>query len=124
MNSKVLPYYDSASGIFYKNYFGDILLENIISSWEEIIKQKLIPNHVNKFIINYKEAKILFSPDKAKEIANFYKNNDTIFAKSKIAMVMETPDQIVFPHLVELESVNFTVRAFYTLEAAKYWLQE
>ena len=41
MNSKVLPYYDSASGIFYKNYFGDILLENIISSWEEIIKQKL-----------------------------------------------------------------------------------
>jgi hypothetical protein len=123
MENKITSYYDSKTGIFYKNYVGDVFFEDLFNSWEEVIQKKLIPKNVKKFIINYKKAKITFVFEKAVDIANFYKKHDDIFGNSKIAMVMETPDQVVFPHLVELENVTFTVKTFYTLEAAIRWLE-
>ena len=124
MENKVKSFYDAVTGIFYKNYYGNIEIEDLVASWEEVINQGLIPDNVKKFVINYKKATILFPPKYAVDIANFYKKHDDIFAKSRIAMVMETPKQVVFPRLVEDENVNFTIRTFYTMEAAVEWLME
>ena len=110
--------------IFYKNYYGEISFEDLVASWEEVINQKLIPDNVKRFVINYKEATILFPPKHTKDIANFYNLHNDIFAQSKIAMVMETPNQVVFPQLIQEEDINFTVRTFYTSEAAVEWLME
>ncbi len=124
MENKIKSFYDAVTGIFYKNYYGNIELEDLVTSWLEVINQGLIPENVKKFVINYKEATIQFSPKYAVDIADFYKKHDDIFAKSRIAMVMETPKQVVFPRLVEDENVNFTIRTFYTMEAAVEWLLE
>lgn len=124
MEFDVRYYYDSDTGIFTKYYFGKIQINDVFNSWENLLKKKIIPEHVKKFIINYKEATITFKSEKVDDIAHFYKKHDNVFANSKIAMVMETPDQVVFPHLMEFRKINFQIKAFYTMEAAKKWLQD
>lgn len=122
MEDKIQYYYDSDNKLFHKNYFGKISLDDVINSWEKIIRDKAIPENTKRFIVNYKEAKILYQPKDAVFIANFYKRHDYIFAKSKVAAIMVTPDQTVFTHLLQLENVNFEIESFYTEEAARKWI--
>lgn len=124
MENLVRSYFDQETRIFYKIYTGVIKIDDVFESWEESIRISEIPAGTKRFLISYKDARISFASSKAHDIADFYKRNDHIFGISKIAMVMETPDQIVFPYLVEMEKVNFKVRSFYTMEAAIYWLME
>lgn len=122
MEDKIQYYYDSANKIFYKKYFGEISLDDVINSWESLIRDKTIPENTKRFIVNYKEAKILYQPKDAVFIANFYKKHDEIFAKSKVAAIMVTPDQTVFTHLLQLENVDFKIESFYTKDAAEKWV--
>lgn len=122
MEDKIQYHYDSDNKIFHKNYFGEISLDHVINSWESLIRDKTIPENTKRFIVNYKEAKILYQPKDAVFIANFYKKHDEIFAKSKVAAIMVTPDQTVFTHLLQLENVDFKIETFYTQEAAKKWM--
>jgi len=121
MEQKIEHHYDPENQIFHKNYHGEISLEDVINSWEELIREK-IPENTKRFIVSYKEAKILYQPRDAVFIANFYKRHDEIFAGSKIAAIMVTPDQAVFTHLLQLENVNFKIESFYTQEAAVRWV--
>lgn len=122
MEQKIEHHYDPENQIFHKNYHGEISLEDVIDSWEKLIREKIIPENTKRFIISYKEAKILYQPRDAVFIANFYKKHDRIFARSKIAAIMVTPDQTVFTHLLQLENVDFEIESFYTPEAAKKWV--
>ena len=122
MEDKIQYHYDSDNKIFYKNYFGEISLDDVINSWERLIRDKTIPEDTKRFIVNYKEAKILYQPKDAVFIANFYKKHNEIFAKSKVAAIMVTPDQTVFTHLLQLENINFEIESFYTQDAAKKWI--
>ena len=122
MEDKIQYYYDSEKKLFHKNYFGEITLEDVINSWEKLIREKAIPENTKRFLVNYKEAKILYKPRDAVFIANLYKRHEEYFDKSKIAAIMVTPDQTVFTHLLQLENVNFEIKSFYTQEAALKWI--
>jgi len=122
MEDKIQYHYDSEKKLFHKNYFGEITLEDVINSWEKLIREKAIPENTKRFLVNYKEAKILYKPRDAVFIANFYKKHDEYFAKSKIAAIMVTPDQTVFTHLLQFENVNFEIESFYTRQAALKWV--
>ncbi len=121
MEQKIEYHYDPENQIFYKSYRGEISLEDVINSWEELIREKIIPENTKRFIVSYKKAKILYKPRDAVFIANFYKQHDDLFAHSKIAAIMVTPDQTVFTHLLQLENVEFEIESFYTQEAAVRW---
>ena len=122
MEQKIEHYYDSENQLFYKTYHGEINLEDVIDSWEELIRDKIIPENTKRFIVSYKEAKILYQPRDAVFIANFYKKHNEIFAKSKIAAIMVTPDQTVYTHLLQIENVNFEIESFYTQQGALKWV--
>jgi hypothetical protein len=101
-----------------------VLLEDIFKTWKKVIQNKEIPDNVKRFVISYKNAIINFPSEAVSEIARFYNQNVEIFNGVKIAMLMESPDQVVFPHLMEKEKVSFKINVFYTLEAAFRWLNE
>lgn len=122
MKDKVQYFYDSEKQIFYKNYFDEISLSDVINSWKKLIKDAAIPKNTKRFIVSYKEARILYQPKDAVFIADFYKKHSEIFDDSKIAAIMTTPNQTVFTHLLQLENVNFEIESFYTHEAATKWL--
>lgn len=122
MEGKIEHRYNQEKCIFFKVYTGDISFENLITSWEEVIKNKRIPSGVKKFLIDYRKANILFDHKKAKDIADFYNRHNDIFGRSKITLVMIKPEHVIFPMIVESEGVNFDLKPFYTLEAATKWL--
>ncbi len=122
MEKKIEYKLDAPQGIFFKYYYGDIYFKDLELSWEDIIKKKLIPSTIKKFILDYRQANIRFDASKAATIARFYVTHDQIFSHSKIALIMEKPEQVVFPMLVEAEGENFAVKPFYTIEAALEWL--
>ena len=89
---------------------------------EAIIMKKIIPSDIKKFILDYRGANIMYGPEKSKDIAKFYAMHDKVFGKSKIALVMDKPEQVVFPMLVETEGVNFMLHPFFSIEAALEWV--
>jgi len=110
--------------ILYKKYFGEISLEDVFSSWKNIIEENQIPNTINKFLLDYREASLMFTIDSIEEIVNFYREHDAVFEDSKIALLMETPEQVVFPYLLKYERPSLSIKAFYTYEAALSWLKQ
>ncbi len=122
MSPEVKSYYDSERGIYFKHYSGEVYIEDVFKTWEEKIRNDISGRGIKKFVVDYKKASIKFPSGRATDIADFYKKHDDVFRDSKIAMVMESPDQVVFPHLVEMQNVSFIIRTFYTMEAALQWL--
>lgn len=122
MEPKFLTRFDNYTGIFIKEYFGEITIKDLICSWEDIIQKSLIPPNTKRFLISYKEATISFSTKHITEIANLYKEHDAIFGGAKIAMVMDTPEKVVFPNLMLTQDINFMLNMFNSMGAAIDWL--
>lgn len=114
--------YDAATGIFYKFYSGSVEFDDIVHSWNEIIENGLIPEKTHKFLLDYSKANYVSGPETARKIAQFYKQNQRIFSGAKIALIMQRPNQVIFPILVDAECAFMSVKPFYTLDAARNWL--
>lgn len=124
MSSKMDYQYDDETGIFYKFYYGNIYLTDLMLSWEYIIKKKAIPQFTKKFILDYRKGVLIAGPDAVKNIAELYTKYDHIFSGSKVALIMEEPDQVIFPILVNEEQSLVKFKPFYTVEAAIEWLDQ
>ncbi len=122
MGYKVEFKFDKEKSIFFKVYSGDIYFDDFRSSWENAIKNNLISPGVKNFIIDYKDATIMFDHSRVKDIVIFYTKYNDIFSNSKIALIMVKPEHVIFPMMVESEGVNFMVKPFYTVEGALKWL--
>ena len=61
--------------------------------------------------------------EELKQLLNFFKQNSHIFKKLKLAVVMTTPKNTVFPVLAQNIS-NFNIKVFSTIKAAEDWIKE
>ena len=124
MSQNIRHRYDPATHIFYKYYQGKIDINTLMSSWENIISKKLIPVNTKRFLLDYSAGYFTGGPDATSEIASFYLKHDEIFGGAKVALIMQDPDQVIFPILVNEEQSRIRFRPFYTLECALEWLTE
>jgi len=123
MNGTVTYKFDTTKQIFYKKYAGIITLDFLFKSWRNIIENNEIKAGTKRFLVDYIEAKIQFEAKKALDIGAFYMNYPAIFEDSKVALVMQKPEHVVFPMMMmEQQLINFEIQVFYTVEAAKAWL--
>lgn len=121
---KIDYYYDPATKIFYKHYFGEIYLEDVLSSWEHILNKNKIPKNTKKFILDYRKGTLIATPEAAGHIADMYENHETIFGGARVAMIMDRPDQVIFPLLVNMEQSIVEFKPFFSLESAIGWLDD
>lgn len=124
MNFGIKCHYDPETAIFYKHYSGNILLKDILDSWNEILKNNLVPKDTRRFIIDYTKANIIAPPEASRSIAAFYSTHPETFTGARIALIMQTPDLVVFPILVNEEQSIAQFSPFYTTKAAVRWLTE
>ncbi|RZT97572.1 hypothetical protein EV201_2245 [Ancylomarina subtilis] len=122
MNDKFKFEFDSETSILYKNYYGLITVEDIISSWEQAINNKLIPNHVKGFILDFRKSTFDFEVSRYIEISNFYKKYLHVFGGSKIALITVDPKDLVIPVLFQAKEDGYKSKPFSTLEAARDWI--
>ena len=122
MGDKIKYRFDESTGIMYKYYSGTITLNDIISSWDDAISEKIIPENTKGFILDYTKANFDIEVDKASEVANYYRRHLDIFRSKKIAIITQTPSDIVIPIMVEKKDSGYSSHPFYTLEAAIDWV--
>ena len=108
--------------VVVKYYYGPITLQDIFLSWKHAFDHKLIPDGTKGFILDYRGGTIDVSIDEYEAIPEFYKRHLDVFGNSKIAVLTESPSDIVIPNLVATKDEGFTSRPFSTLEAAYKWV--
>lgn len=114
--------FNSKTRILFKYYYGLITIEDIIYSWNYAFENKLIPNEVKGFILDYREASFLISINERDEIPGFYKKHHEIFNNCKIAILTVNPKDIVIPILVKKKDDGYKSEAFSTVESAIEWI--
>ena len=122
--TKINYKYDAATQIFYKYYKGLIDIEDLKSSWLELIDKGLIPSKTKRFLLDYTKATYITTPNSADDILKFYNANKQVFLGAKIALIMQDPDQVVLPILVDQVSSFASFKPFYTANAAIDWLRK
>lgn len=114
--------YDEARRIFYKIYSGDIYFHDLVDTWNEMIGQNLIPEDTCRFVLDYSNATFISSPSGVDDICKFFRAYNHVFAHSRLALIMQKPDQVILPILVNNELTSISVKPFYTLEAGTRWV--
>jgi len=114
--------FDREKGILFKYYFGSISIEDIESSWEYAFKNNIIPENTRRFLLDYRKATMGFSPKEYKKIPLFYQRNIKFFRNAKVAIITDSPKDIVIPELVKLKDSGYISMPFSTLEGALQWL--
>lgn len=122
MEKKYSYKYDSKSGIMFKNYYGLITMKDIYSSWDDAIKNKLIPEGTRRFVLDYREATFDFKISESPKIAEYYKAHLEVFQNCKFAIVAQKPKDVVVPAIVETHDDGYLSKPFYTKEAAINWV--
>lgn len=114
--------FDKSLGIVFKTYHGPISIEDITHSWKYAFENKLIPDSIKGFILDYRDANFNLKVGEHDEIAIFYKKHLNVFGNLKIAILTENPRDIVIPMLVENKDDGYQSKAFSTLQAATNWV--
>lgn len=118
------PYkYDDVYGnrLLIRTYYGDIFLNDVINSWDNIINQGVIQPETKGVLIDYRNADLKM-PIKDIEILMNYFAKTGLFSGFRFALIMEAPNQLVFPILADGMNNDFLTAPFSTEEAAKKWI--
>jgi len=122
MEEKFKYIFDETTGILYKYYYGPITLGDIYSSWDEAISKNLIPKETKGFILDYRKANFDIDVKDSPGIADYYKNHLDVFGNYKIAIITQSPKDVVIPMIVEEKDDGYSSQPFYTVKAAIKWI--
>ena len=122
MNRKFDFFFDESTRIFYKYYYGKVSIEDIVSSWRYAIENELIPDEVQGFILDYRQANLDIPVGEYSKIGEFYRDHLNIFGNQKIAIITLNPQDIVIPMLVRTLDNGYSSKPFSTVENAVKWM--
>jgi len=114
--------FDKCTGILYKFYYGEILLDEIFTTWDIALANNLIPKNVKGFILDYRNATFKLKRLEYQCIAKYYKMHLDVFGNKRIAVITATPSDTVIPILVKTLDEGYSSKPFSTVEAAIDWV--
>ncbi len=123
MTKNYAYYFDPETCIMYKFYYGDIRLDDIITSWDYAIESKIIPQETIGFVLEYRKAHLRIPVSHYKLIPAYYQKHPEIFNGKRVAILTTNPKDIVIPLLVETEDQGYQSKPFSTEEAAIKWIK-
>lgn len=116
-------WFDAASGIMHKSYFGEIFFDDFADSWRKAFEDETVPKGMRKFLIDYSDARFNIKTVEYVRIAEFYRQNIDFFKLARIAIVVVNHRDIVIPQLVETLDSGYVSKTFSSREAALNWLK-
>ncbi|NOQ28395.1 MAG: hypothetical protein GQ564_23780 [Bacteroidales bacterium] len=113
--------YIEKSNYLIREFHGIFNSSEILLSWEYLIVNKLKKHKYVGILNDFSNAKLNMELDDLDLIMSLFKKNSKIFKNIKLAVLMTSPDNIVFPVFAQSKS-QFNIKAFSTMKAAKHWL--
>jgi hypothetical protein len=114
--------FDEKTGILYKTYFGPVKMADIESSWIYAFENNIIPRRTKGFILDYRDASFHITPEEHVEIVKFYQQHINVFRNKRIAIITESPKDVIIPMLIEEKDDGYHSKPFSTIEAAVKWI--
>lgn len=115
--------YSEENNYLIRNFHGILEPNDIISAWEYLIEEKLKRKQYIGVISDYTNVKLDMELDDFDHLLDLLKKNSKLLEDIKLAIVLESHINEVFP-LLTLRYSQFNIRSFSTLEAAKGWMLE
>ena len=109
--------------ILIRKFFGETGFDQVMESWEQLIREKMIGENISGILNDFTEAKLEMNPGNLDSLMEFFKEYPGIFERIKLAVVMTLPDNIVLPILANRKYPQYKIQAFSTLSAARQWLE-
>ena len=122
MSNSIKFNYNSNNKIFYKYYYGDIYIEDIVNSWNDIINNNKLPNDFKGIIVELKNGNIKMTIEELIGVSQYYKKNIDVFGNKKIGYITNNPTQTVYSMLVEQKDKDYQTKTFSHLGAAEHWV--
>ena len=114
--------YIDDSRILVRAIRGKADFEEIYDSWRDLIKDGYFNPPVIGMINDYCGAELMVDISDMKKIKVLLEDYPDIFKSIKIAVVVDSFKNIVFPMIVDKVSKQANVRPFSTFEAARDWI--
>ena len=113
--------YIEKSNYLIRVFHGIFNSSEILSSWEYLIREKLKNYKYIGVISDFSNAKLNMELDDLDPLMSLFEKNSKIFENIKLAVLMTSPDNIVFPLFAQSKS-PFNIKAFSTIEGAENWI--
>ncbi|MDA3952828.1 MAG: hypothetical protein PF485_04220 [Bacteroidales bacterium] len=115
--------YSEEKNYLIRKFQGKLNPNDIKSTWEYLIEEKLKKHRYIGVISDYTNAELNMELDDFDHLLVLLKKNSELLENFKIVVVMNSPINSVFP-LFSLRYSQFDIKSFSTVEAAKIWMLE
>lgn len=115
--------YSSDSKILYRKFQGTVTFEEIMDSWQDLIRNDKIGPQIIGVLNDFTYAELIMDRENLGKLMAFFQKHDEVFERIKLAVVMIIPENIVLPVLASQQYPQFKIEAFSTVESAERWLR-
>ena len=107
--------------IIIRNFSGSVNSKEIIDSWKSIIENNVNNKNLIGIINDLTNCELQINLDSFKNILDFMNKQDFL-KKLKIAVISESPNQIIFPFIAQKNEKDLNIKPFSTMDAATNWI--
>jgi len=111
------------SRILLREFKNEISIDDIISSFEEILEKGMLLGNTLGVITDLRGVKVEVNTKVFKKISGFLNSNSEMY-KFKLAALTDSPKQVVLATIANKVSSKLTVKPFSTFEACVKWMAE
>jgi hypothetical protein len=115
--------YTGDNKILVREARGRVTFSEIYNSWQDMITSGVLNASLIGIINDFRELELDASINDVNKILKLIDDNYDIFKNIKIAVVVDSYKNIVFPMMVEKISKRAAIKPFSTLKAAEDWVQ-
>jgi len=115
--------YTGDNKILVREARGRVTFSEIYNSWQDMITSGVLNASLIGIINDFRELELDASINDVNKILKLIDDNYDIFKNIKIAVVVDSYKNIVFPMIVEKISKRVAIKPFSTLKAAEDWVQ-
>lgn len=107
--------------ILFRKFFGYVGIDEIIASWDSLVKSDLLQATTKGVITDLTECSLKMAPSSINYLIE-YMERKVVLHGLKIAVISDSPENIVFPILGESLGVKIKIKPFSTSDAAVKWI--
>jgi len=113
---------DSINGIILVRDFVNVVgFEEIIESWEYLIKNNMLKDNVMGVINDLRDCELNMDMKKFETLITYMQTQNHLKGM-KLAVVCDLPGKLVFPMLAESRNNDLKIKGFSTISAAEVWI--
>ena len=107
--------------ILIREFSGEVIVADIIESWEYFINNKLLDEKVKGVINNLLTCKLNVDMESFNTLMTYMKKQNYLNGV-KVAVVCDKPETLVFPMLAEHRYAALQIKPFSSIKAAAVWI--